>query len=79
MFYLFYTLKSLDISGVFTEQMCERMCATCKMFFENGDVENCGVICIGQTGGLIHEVLSVKDVIDGMMAECKSTLAKFDF
>lgn len=51
----------------------------CKMFFENGDVENCGVICIGQTGGLIHEVLSVKDVIDGMMAECKSTLAKFDF
>lgn len=25
-FYLFYTLKSLDISGVFTEQMCERMC-----------------------------------------------------
>ena len=26
-FYLFYTLKSLDISGVFTEQMCERMCA----------------------------------------------------
>ena len=27
-FYLFYTLKSLDISGVFTEQMCERMCAT---------------------------------------------------
>ena len=51
----------------------------CKMFFENGDVENCGVICIGQTGGLIHEVLSVKEVIDGMMAECKSTLAKFDF
>lgn len=51
----------------------------CKMFLENGDVENCGVICIGQTGGLIHEVLSVKDVIDGMMAECKSTLAKFDF
>ena len=27
-FYLFYTLKSLDISGVFTEQMCERMRAT---------------------------------------------------
>lgn len=27
-FYLFYTLKSLDISGVFTEQMCERMCDT---------------------------------------------------
>ena len=27
-FYLFYTLKRLDISGVFTEQMCERMCAT---------------------------------------------------
>ena len=40
----------------------------CKMFFENGDVENCGVICMGQTGGLIHEVLSVKEVIDGMMA-----------
>ena len=50
----------------------------CKMFFENGDVENCGVICIGQTGGLIHEVLSVKEVIDGMMAECKAVLGKFD-
>lgn len=50
----------------------------CKMFFENGDVENCGVICIGQTGGLIHSVVSVKEVIDGMMKECVESLSKFD-
>lgn len=50
----------------------------CKMFFENGDVENCGVICMGQTGGLIHDVLSVKEVIDGMMSECVASLSKFD-
>lgn len=50
----------------------------CKMFFENGDVENCGVICMGQTGGLIHEVLSVKEVIEGMVTECIEKLSKFD-
>lgn len=50
----------------------------CKMFYENGDVENCGVICLGQTGGLIHDVISVKDVIDGMMKECVETLGGFD-
>ena len=49
----------------------------CKMFFENGDVENCGVICAGQTTGLIHEVLPVKEIIDGMMAECCATIEKF--
>lgn len=49
-----------------------------KMFYENGDVENCGTICIGQTGGLIHSVIPVKEAIDGIMAECIATLGKFD-
>lgn len=50
----------------------------CKMFFENGDVDNCGVICIGQTAGLIHDVLSVKDVIDTVMQDCIRALGRFD-
>ena len=47
------------------------------MFYENGDVENTGVISYGQAGGLIHDVPSVKEVIDGMMAECYATIDKF--
>lgn len=49
-----------------------------EMFFVNGDVENCGVITYGQAGGLIHEIMSVKEVIDSMMADCVKALSKFD-
>lgn len=49
-----------------------------KMFFENGDVENCGIITYGQSGGLIHEILTCKEVIDGMMKECIEALERFD-
>lgn len=49
-----------------------------KMFFENGDVENCGVITYGQSGGLIHEIKSVKEVIDDMMSGCLKALCRFD-
>lgn len=49
-----------------------------KMFFENGDVENCGIITYGQAGGLIHEILTCKEVIDGMMKECIEALERFD-
>lgn len=49
----------------------------CKMFFENADVENCGVICCGQTSGLIHDVLPVQTIIVQMMHECEATIAKF--
>ena len=48
-----------------------------KMFFENADVENCGVICCGQTSGLIHDVLPVQTIIGQMMHECEATIAKF--
>ena len=47
----------------------------CKMFFENADVENCGVICCGQTSGLIHDVLPVQTIIGQMMHECEATIA----
>lgn len=48
------------------------------MFFENGDVENCGVITYGQAGGLIHEILTVEEVIENMMSDCHKALSKFD-
>ena len=49
-----------------------------KMFYENGDVENCGVISYGQAGGLCHSVISIQEVIDTMMAECVEALGRFD-
>ncbi|MGM9591301.1 MAG: NAD(P)H-dependent flavin oxidoreductase [Oscillospiraceae bacterium] len=49
----------------------------CRMFYENGDVENCGVICAGQTSGLIRQVKPVKTIIDEMMAECEATIGRF--
>ncbi len=49
-----------------------------KMFFESGDVVNKAYICVGQTVGLLHEVKSVKEVVDGVMSECLETIAKFN-
>lgn len=49
----------------------------CRMFFENGDVENCGVICAGQTMGLIHEVLPVNEIIQRMISECSAVMKKY--
>lgn len=50
----------------------------CKMFFENGDVENCGAICLGQTAGLIKEVKPVKEIIEDIMSECCASLSRFN-
>ena len=50
----------------------------CRMFFENGDVQGTGTICIGQTAGVIHDVLTCREIIDGLMQECVATLGKFD-
>ena len=49
-----------------------------KMFFETGDVNNAAYICVGETVGLIHDVPTVKEAIDGIMAECAACLSKFD-
>lgn len=50
----------------------------CKMFFENGDVDGTSVICLGETIGLINEVLSCEEIITSMMDECISTMKKFN-
>lgn len=50
----------------------------CKMFFENGDVNGTGTICLGQTTGLLHDVPSCHEIIDGMMSECVKVLGRFD-
>ena len=57
-----------DVSGVMAR----------KMFFENGDVENCGTLCVGQVMGLLHDVLSCKEIAESVMKECIETLGKFD-
>ena len=49
-----------------------------KMFFETGDVSNKAYICVGQTVGVVDEVVSVREAIDQVMAECEVTLSKFD-
>lgn len=48
-----------------------------EMFFETGDVENSAYICVGETVGLIHDIPTVKDAIEGMMTECIETIHKF--
>ena len=49
-----------------------------KMFFETGDVNNSAYICVGQTVGVVDNVLPVKEAIESVMAECIATLSKFD-
>lgn len=50
----------------------------CKMFFENGDVNGTGTICIGQTTGLLHDVPTCQEIIDNLMSECITSLGKYD-
>lgn len=50
----------------------------CEMFFETGDVDGTGIISLGETVGVIHQVKSCKEIIDEMMAECVASLSKFD-
>jgi nitronate monooxygenase len=49
-----------------------------KMFFETGDVNDSAYICVGQSVGVISDVLPVKEAIDNIMKECVETLSKFD-
>lgn len=49
-----------------------------KMFFETGDVNDSAYICVGETVGLIHDVPTVKEAIENIMAECVETLGRFD-
>lgn len=49
-----------------------------KMFYENGDINNCGTICIGQVAGLLHEVMSCEEIAESLMKECVETLGRFD-
>lgn len=71
---------ALEKSGHPFEDMAEMVSGKVsnEMFFVNGDVENCGIITYGQSGGLIHEILTVQEVIDSMMKDCIEALAKFD-
>ena len=39
----------------------------CKMFFENGDIDGTGVICVGET---IDEIVTCEEIINSMMDEC---------
>lgn len=57
-----------DVSGVMAK----------KMFYENGDINNCGTICVGQVAGLIHDVIPCKTIAESVMKECEETLSKFD-
>lgn len=40
------------------------------MFFENGDIDGTGVICAGETIGLIDEVVTCEEIINSKMDEC---------
>lgn len=57
-----------DVSGVMAK----------KMFYENGDINNCGTICVGQVAGLIHDVLPCREIAESVMQECLDTLNRFN-
>lgn len=42
----------------------------CKMFFENGDIDGTGFICVDETIGLIDEVVTCEEIINSKMDEC---------
>ena len=46
-----------------------------KTCFENGDVEG-GMFAIGPAAGLIHNAPSVREIMDGIMAEAEAVLAR---
>lgn len=58
-----------DMSGIKAQQL----------FFENGDYDHCGTICLGQVSGVIHNVLPVNEIIESVMKECVETIQKFKF
>lgn len=45
-----------------------------EMFYQTGDIEGTGYICVGETVGLVHSVEPIEDVINGMMAEYYATV-----
>lgn len=49
-----------------------------EMFYETGDIENTGYICVGETVGMIHSVDTVENVIQGIMAEYTATVKKLN-
>lgn len=49
----------------------------CKMFFETGDVMGTGTICVGESAGVINDVLSCKEIIESMVKECSETIDSF--
>lgn len=51
----------------------------CRMFFENGDVDGTGVICLGETIGLIDKVLPCREIITSMVEDCKKAISEFQF
>ncbi|MCI6887190.1 MAG: nitronate monooxygenase [Lachnospiraceae bacterium] len=48
-----------------------------KAAYENGDV-NSGLFAVGPACGLIHEIQSCKEIIDGIMAEAEQELARLN-
>ncbi|MBR1457680.1 MAG: nitronate monooxygenase [Oscillospiraceae bacterium] len=56
-----------DMSGVKAQEL----------FFENGDYDHCGTICLGQVTGVVHDVLPVRQIIEDMMKECVETIRGF--
>lgn len=70
-------IKELELSGAPYEEVGKMMnAASMKHAFDTGDLEN-GIVTIGQSVGLIHEVLSVKEIVDNMVELCFERINKF--
>lgn len=66
-----------DNGGTLQEVFGLQNAAHMKHAFDTGDLEE-GILTIGESVGLIHDVLPVKTIIDNMLAECDKCLNRFN-
>ncbi len=65
-----------DAGASFQEVATLQNAAHMKHAFDTGDLEN-GILTIGESVGLVHDVLPVKEIMDKMVADCFALIDKF--
>jgi nitronate monooxygenase len=48
------------------------------MLFEAGDVQNGGLLTLGLSAGLIHDVPTVKELMDRIMLQAREAIEKYN-
>lgn len=71
-------IREMEDGGASFAEVCQyQNQAHMKHLFDTGDFEN-GILTIGESVGLIHDVLPVKTIIDNMVSQCLECMGRFD-